>query len=463
MIGMRGYYLFLRAINMLCMEKTGRIFIEFPDYFREGYSVLKLSKQITLGYVLMFFLMLLISGSSIYSIYVLDKDSSNIKGRYTTLSSLVSSQKTNAQEFFTEDMLNDSIRIADEQVKYAYVTVFTVVGIIIVFGGILTFTIPRVITRPILRLVDVTKKVASGNFSQRVEKLNGSSEISMLTQAFNNMLESIEYHGRELEKKNAENVRLLEETKRFNEILEAKIEEATKEIKEKQNGLIKTERLATIGELATGIAHEIRNPLSGIAVALELMKNETRNEEHNQTISDILKELGRLERIIKELLQLGHPKSLNVIECDPNEIVETALSLTNLKAKEKGIMVEKKLDCKDRFQVDPEQIQQVLLNLLFNGIEAMDGSSYSGKLTVETEGSNGQVKIKVSDTGCGFSEKNKEKIFQPFYSTKEHGTGLGLSISRRIVETHKGKIFLSTEEGKGSTFTVVIPKNLTAE
>ncbi|MBI2486738.1 MAG: GHKL domain-containing protein, partial [Deltaproteobacteria bacterium] len=251
------------------------------------------------------------------------------------------------------------------------------------------------------------------------------------------------------------------ETKRFNEILEAKIEEATKEIKEKQDGIIKTERLATIGELATGIAHEIRNPLSGIAVALELMKNETHNEEHNQTISDILKELGRLERIIKGLLQLGHPRSLNLIECDPNDIIETALSLASLKAKEKGIMVEKKLGCKDRFQVDPEQIQQVLLNLLINGIEAMDGSS--GKLTVETEGSNGHVEIKISDTGCGLSEKNKERIFQPFYSTKEHGTGLGLSISRRIVETHKGKILISSEKGKGSTFTVVIPKNLKVE
>lgn len=422
---------------------------------------MKLSKQITLGYVLMFFLMLLISGSSIYSIYVLDKDASNIKGRYTTLSSLISSHKTNTKEFLTEDMLDDAIRIADEQVKYAYITVFTVVGIIIVFGGILTFTVPRVITRPILRLVEVTKKVASGNFSQRVEKLNGSSEISMLTQAFNNMLESIEYHEKELEKKNAENLRFLEETKRFNEILEAKIEEATKEIKEKQDELIKTERLATIGELATGIAHEIRNPLSGITVALELMKNETHNEEHNQTISDILKELGRLERIIKGLLQLGHPRSLNLIECDPNDIIETALSLASLKAKEKGIMVEKKLGCKDRFQVDPEQIQQVLLNLLINGIEAMDGSS--GKLTVETEGSNGHVEIKISDTGCGLSEKNKERIFQPFYSTKEHGTGLGLSISRRIVETHKGKILISSEKGKGSTFTVVIPKNLKVE
>jgi signal transduction histidine kinase len=448
---------------MLCPEKTGRIFREFSYSCDEGLFALKLSKQITLGYVLMFFLMLLISGSSIYSIYVLDKDASNIKGRYTTLSNLIANQEAKSGEFFTDDMINDSIRIADEQVKYAYVTVFTVVGIIIVFGGILTFTIPRVITRPILRLVEVTKKVASGNFSQRVENLSGSSEISMLTEAFNNMLESVEYHGRELEKKNAENLRLLEETKRFNEMLEAKIEEATKEIKEKQAGLIRTERLATIGELATGIAHEIRNPLSGIGVALELMKNETSNEERNQTISDILKELGRLERIIKELLQLGHPKSLNLIECDPNEIVETALSLTNLKAKEKGILIEKKLDCMDRFQVDPEQIQQVLLNLLFNAIEAMDGSFSSAKLTVETEGSNGQVKIKVSDTGCGFSEKNREKVFQPFYSTKEHGTGLGLSISRRIVETHKGKILLSTEEGKGSTFTIVIPKNLAAE
>ncbi len=446
---------------MLCSQKTGRIFYDFCDYFEKGVFVLKLSKQITLGYALMFFLMLLISGSSIYSIYLLDKDASNIKGRYTTLSKLVSNGEPKTQEFFTEDMLNDAIRIADEQVKYAYITVFTVVGIVLVFGGILTFTVPRFITRPILRLVEVTKKVASGNFSQRVEQLDGSSELSLLTLAFNNMLESIEYHEKELEKKNAENLKLLEETKRFNEMLEAKIEEATKEVKDKHGELIKTERLATIGELATGIAHEIRNPLSGIAIALELMKKETQNEEHNQTISDILRELGRLERIIKELLQLGHPRSLSLIECDPNEIIETALNLACLKAKEKGIEIEKKLFCRDRFQVDPEQIQQVLLNLLLNGIEAMNGSS--GKLTVETEGSNGHIKIKVSDTGCGLLEKNKEKIFQPFYSTKEQGTGLGLSISRRIVEMHKGKISISSEEGKGSTFTVLIPKNLNFE
>jgi len=325
----------------------------------------------------------------------------------------------------------------------------------------LTFIVPRVITRPILRLADATQKVASGNLSHRVESLDGSSEISMLTQAFNNMLESIEYHEKELEKKNAENLKLLDKMKRFNEVLELRIEEATREIREKQEELIRAEKLAIIGEMASGIAHEIRNPLSGIAIALELMKNESSNPEHRQTISEILKELNRLERIIKELFQLGHPKSLNVIECDPNEIVETALNLVSLKAKEKGITIEKRLECREKFQVDPEQIEQVVINLLINGIDAINGSF--GKLTVETGSSNGNVRIIVSDTGCGLSPEIKEKIFQPFYSTKKSGTGLGLSISRRIVETHKGSILIASEEGRGSTFTVEIPKNLWTE
>jgi two-component system NtrC family sensor kinase len=452
---------FWSNIHIFYSEKTGRIFNWVPDCFKEDFLSLKLAKQITLGYALMFFLMVLISGFSIYSIYRLDKDASNIKGRYSTLSSLISDQKSKPQVYFSDDMLTEAIRIADEQVKYAYITIFTVVGIVLVFGGALTFIVPRVITRPILRLADATQKVASGNLSHRVESLDGSSEISMLTQAFNNMLESIEYHEKELEKKNAENLKLLDKMKRFNEVLELRIEEATREIREKQEELIRAEKLAIIGEMASGIAHEIRNPLSGIAIALELMKNESSNPEHRQTISEILKELNRLERIIKELFQLGHPKSLNVIECDPNEIVETALNLVSLKAKEKGITIEKRLECREKFQVDPEQIEQVVINLLINGIDAINGSF--GKLTVETGSSNGNVRIIVSDTGCGLSPEIKEKIFQPFYSTKKSGTGLGLSISRRIVETHKGSILIASEEGRGSTFTVEIPKNLSTE
>ncbi len=420
---------------------------------------MKLSKQITLGYALMFLLMVVISGFSFYTIYNLDKAAANIEGRYTTLSSLLSTKKAKTQEEsdFEDEMLLEVMRITDQQVKYAYIGIFTATGAVLLFGGILTLMVPRVITKPVLHLVDVTKKVASGDFSHRVKNLFGSSEISMLTQAFNNMLESIEYQRGELEKKNDENLKLLEETRRFNEVLEAKIEEATREIKEKQEELIRSERLATIGEVAAGIAHEVRNPISGIAIALELMKNETQSQEHKETISDILKEIGRLERIIKELLQLASPRSLNLIECHPNEIVERALGLARLKTHGKGIYIEKKLNCIERFKVDPEQIQQVVINLLINGIEAMNGS---GKLTVETMASDGHIQIKVSDTGCGFPEEDKEKIFRPFYSTKEHGTGLGLSISRRILETHKGKILTLSEKDKGSTFTIMIPKNL---
>ncbi|MEE8297798.1 MAG: ATP-binding protein, partial [Thermodesulfobacteriota bacterium] len=199
-------------------------------------------------------------------------------------------------------------------------------------------------------------------------------------------------------------------------------------------------------------------PLSGIAIALEIMKDETRNIEHKETCKDILKEIDRLDRIIRELLQLGHPSALNLIECSPNQIVEKALSLISIKAKQKGVIIEKSLKCKEHFFVDYEQIEQVVLNLLLNGVESING--LPAKLTIETGVSNGFLKISISDTGSGLSKDDKEKIFRPYYTTKDRGTGLGLSITNRIVETHKGKIVVTSKKDKGSTFTVLIPSNL---
>jgi len=191
------------------------------------------------------------------------------------------------------------------------------------------------------------------------------------------------------------------------------------------------------------------------------MEEETDNPEHKHTISDILTEIDRLDRIIKELLKLGHPSELNLIECSPNEIVDRALSLVSFKAREKGIAIEKRLDCNESFYVDYEQIEQVLLNLLINGIEAING--FPAKITVETGSVNGYLKISVTDTGSGISEDEKDKIFRPYYTTKERGTGLGLSITNRIVETHRGKILFTTEKDKGSTFTILIPSNIKIE
>ena len=405
----------------------------------------------------MFLLMLLISGFSVYSIYNLDKAAENIKGRYTTLSKLISDKREANEGFFANEMLLEAVKISDEQIKYSYIAVFTVIGVILVFGIILTFFIPRVITKPIFNLFKAAESVAGGDYSYRVDGVKSSGEINTLVQAFNHMIDNIEISNRELQKKNDEILKLLETTKRFNEVLETEIEEATREIKEKHKALIKTEKLATIGELATGVAHEVRNPLSGIAIALELMQAETENEEHKQTISEILNEIVRLERIVKGLFQLGHPKSLQLIECEPNDIVERALSLVNMRAKSKGVTIEKQLGCGNQFNVDHEQIEQVLLNLLINGIDA---TGSFGTVKVETKNCNGTVEIAVSDTGCGFSENDIDKILQPFYSTKERGTGLGLAISNGIVEAHGGKMHISSKKGSGSRFIVEIPNNL---
>ncbi len=416
---------------------------------------MRLNRQITIGYAVMFFLILAISGLSLYSIYRLDKVTSNIEGRFTTLSSLISKKERIPEPLRFEDkMISEMRKITNEQMKYAYINVFIIGLVALLFGGILTLMVPKVITRPISRLVNATKWVASGDYSYRIKDPGGGAqEISTLICAFNNMLENIE-------RREKENARLLEECKVLNQTLEARIEEATREIKGKQAEIIKSERLAAIGELVAGIAHEIRNPLSGIAVALGLMKNEIQDTEHKQTITDVLKEIDRLNRIIRDLLQyaqLAHPRKLNLVESNPNEVVETVLSLMSPKAEEKGIRIEKKLNSTESFRVDPDQIKQVVMNLIINGIDAMDGP---GKLTVETQNTNGYVLIKVSDTGQGLSEEAKEKIFRPFYSTKPNGTGLGLPISRGIIEMHKGRIHVSSEKDKGSTFTVMLPINL---
>ncbi len=413
---------------------------------------MKLGKQITYGYAVMCFLMLVISGLSLYSIYRLDKVTSNIEGRFTTLSNILSKKERVPEPLRFEDkMIAEIKKITNEQVKYAYVNVFTVGLIALLFGGMLTLMVPRVITKPISRLVNATKWVASGDYSYRIKNPSESAEeISILIAAFNDMLENIERRGEE-------NIKLLEETKALNQTLEARVDEATREIKEKQVQIIKSERLAAIGEIVAGIAHEIRNPLSGIAVALGLMKSEVQEPEHKQTIADVLKEIDRLNRIIRDLLQyaqLAHPRKLNLVETDPNEVVERVINLMNPKAQERGIEVEKKLNPTGPFRVDPDQIEQVVMNLIINGIDSMNGH---GKLTVETQNTNGYISIKVSDTGHGLSEEAKEKIFRPFYSTKTNGTGLGLPISLGIVEMHEGKILVSSEKDKGSTFTVMIP------
>lgn len=412
---------------------------------------MKLSKQIRLGFGLMMVLMIVLGALFVYNVYKLNEAASNIEGRYSTLYKLFSIPNNGVETDpgLGREIVDRAVALVDEQLKYNYTYVLIIVGVSILFAGVITILFPSKITRPIERLINATKQVKKGDYSYRIKSTAGEvDEISTLAGSFNEMLQNIEDTNRS-------NLELLERTKGFNETLKERVEEATSAIREQQNELIRAERLATVGQFAAHIAHEIKNPLSGITVALELMRSKLEDNEQQQSISDVLKEVKRLDRILKDLLQLSIPKEMDFSPTDPNDIVERSVVVVSSAADEKGVTIETNLKCTGEYVLDHEKCQQVVINLLINGIDAVDANE--GRVTVETENVNGDVHVRVSDTGRGIPPEEMEKVFEPFYTSKKQGTGLGLAISKKIVEAHDGRITVSSELGKGTTFTVVLP------
>jgi len=400
----------------------------------------------------MLILMIIIGGLFIYNVYRLNDAASNIEGRYSTLYKLFSNpdNKIEPDPGFGKEIVDRAVALVDEQLKYNYTYVMVIVGVSILFAGIITVLFPAKITRPIERLINATKTVKKGDYSYRIKSVGEADEISILAGSFNDMLQNIEDTHRS-------NIGLLEQTKRFNETLKERVDEATSAIRDQQNELIKAERLATIGEFAARIAHEIKNPLSGITVALEIMKSKSEDNDQQQSISEVLKEVRRLDRILKELLQLSIPKEMDFRRADPNDIVERSVLVVSSIADEKGVTIETNLNCTEEFSLDFEKCQQVVINLIINGLDAL--GTGGGKVTVDTDSVDGELRIRVTDTGHGISPHEMEKVFEPFYTSKKQGTGLGLAISKRIIEAHNGSISVSSEAGKGSAFTVVLPGN----
>jgi two-component system, NtrC family, sensor kinase len=416
---------------------------------------LKLSKQIRLGFGLMLVLMIIIGGLFVFNVYRLNEAASNLEGRYSTLYKLFSNPAPDTEvqtdPGFGKEIVDRAVTLVDEQLKYNYTYVLIIVGVSLVFGGIIAILFPAKITKPIERLVTATRTVKKGDYSFRIKSVGEADEISVLAGSFNEMLQNIEDTHKS-------NIELIDQTKKFNETLREKVHEATQEIRDQQTELLKAERLATIGEFAARVAHEIKNPLSGITVALEMMSSKSESTDQKQSISDVLIEVRRLDRILKDLLQLSIPKEMDFRMTAPSDVVERSVILVSPRADEKGVKIETRLNCDEEFCLDFENCQQVIINLLINGIDAVTPGR--GKVTVETESADGELRISVSDTGHGLSRSEVEKIFEPFYTTKKHGTGLGLAISKRIVEGHNGQIQVFSEEGKGTTFTIVIPRSI---
>lgn len=303
---------------------------------------------------------------------------------------------------------------------------------IVAVGIIMNIKLARSIAAPIRKLEKVTKKVALGDFSEVIE-VSGKDEITSLEISFNQMED------------------------RLKDTLSS-LELSIQKLHEKQAQLIEAEKLASVGILAAGVAHEINNPLTSVLTFSNLMLEQTpEGDPRRDKLKMMARETERARVIVRQLLSFAKEtplkKAKKNINCPINEIVET------LSAQGTFDGIEVTLDLSEdlpEISVDTVRLEQVILNILLNAAHAI---TPPGKIGITTRSEGDSLEIAVSDTGCGIPEENIGKIFDPFYTTKDStkGTGLGLAVSYGIIKKHGGDIEVKSTVGKGSTFIVRLP------
>jgi len=235
------------------------------------------------------------------------------------------------------------------------------------------------------------------------------------------------------------------------------------EQKRLETQILQSERLATIGQMASKVAHEIRNPLSSISLNAEMLGDEIQaagaavSEDAEVLLQSIISEVDRVTKLTEEYLQFSRLPEADLCPDDLFTLVQEVLDFIEPEANSVGVQIIK--DYKENIPTlvfDRQQIRRALLNITRNAIEAM---KHGGVLRVRLEATSDYVQLAISDTGSGISEQNRERIFQPFFTTKDMGTGLGLAISQQIIQEHGGSIFFESQRGKGTTFYLRLPKN----
>lgn len=249
-----------------------------------------------------------------------------------------------------------------------------------------------------------------------------------------------------------------EAIKRYSEHLEELVEERTRELKKSQERLLISERLTAIGELATMVAHDLRNPLTSIRTAGYYIKNvcphhvDAECKTTREMLDVIEQETLFADNIINDLLDFAAKRPLQKKKQNINKLVEVSLMLSNIPEK---IKVKRKFARKAIAPIDAKQLERVFLNLTKNAVQAMPNG---GKLTIKTSETKDHIEITFTDTGVGIPEGNMSKIFTPLFTTKAKGIGMGLVICKRIVEQHGGTINVKSKVGKGTTVTIKLPK-----
>ena len=323
------------------------------------------------------------------------------------------------------------------------ISFFAIAGLGFLVILVATYGIMGNILRPIGEMADAARKIAAGDFNQMI-RATGEGEVAVLASSFNSMLESLRTMRADLEA--------------WGRTLEEKVDQRSRELLAMQVRMARTERLASLGMLSAGVAHEINNPLGGVlalsALALEDLPEDDPGREN---LEEVVRQAQRCKAIVKGLLDFSRQSASSSEPVDLGRVTQEALALV----KPQAAFFNVDLVCAFEPNLPPvmadrAEIQQVVLNIIMNAVQAMDEQ---GRLTLTTSSSEGFAELAVSDTGRGIPPDQIGHVFDPFFTTKDEskGTGLGLSIAYGIVSKHGGTIAVESEVGVGTTFTIRFP------
>ena len=295
----------------------------------------------------------------------------------------------------------------------------------VVICGVSIGVLAYLIQRPMVELQRKVAVISEGNLDVAVSFAGRNDEIGDLGRNFNHMMQQLRESRKEIETMH-------------------------------RTQMSRAEHLATLGEMATGLAHEIRNPLAGIAGVIEIIGRDLPpTSPAREMVKDVRLEINQINRILTDLLETARPHPPRMMRSNLNTTVEHAVMLARQQVLSQPIKIELEQapDLAD-VEHDSDQIHQMVLNLLLNAVQAIDGH---GTVRVVIGSKDDCASVTVTDTGRGIPEQQLTQIFRPFYTTRGNGTGLGLSLVRRILDEHHGRINVTSEVGKGSTFEVLLP------
>lgn len=315
-----------------------------------------------------------------------------------------------------------------QMIEAARIFIFSSVAITVFLALAISLILLKFVKRPLDGIVANMSRVETGDLSVRIT-YGGSDEIGRLITSFNSMLDRLEAAKKELEQLH------------FQQLEHA-------------------DRLASIGEMAAGIAHEIKNPLAGISAAVTIIKDDlVEGDPRSEILGEVIMQVQRLDKTVNDLLFFGKP-SLPELACiDINDVIEKTLKFAS---QHRGLLnIEKRLALASGLPsvyADGKQMQQVFLNIILNAFQAMAGG---GILTISTSLVSHQernfVRIDFADTGPGIPAQVLEKIFTPFFTTKAQGTGLGLPICSKLIHLHNGELLVKSDDVHGTVFTIELP------